>query len=254
MSDLFYTDQGTGPVVVVLHGLFGSSTNWRACVRQLAEDHRVIAVDLRNHGRSPHVNNMSYPGMVADLISLLDKLELDAAAVIGHSMGGKAAMLWSLTYPQRVSRLVVVDIAPVPYRHDHLGFIQAMLNLNLDTLKSRADADRRLAGDVPDVGTRLFLLQNLVSERDRFRWRLNLKALRRHMDDIMGFPDPGDRSYPGPALFIAGEQSDYIAPGHHSLIANWFPEARHVSIPGAGHWVHADAPQLLVDAIRDFGL
>ncbi|MDH3639684.1 MAG: alpha/beta fold hydrolase [Gammaproteobacteria bacterium] len=254
MTDLFFTDQGRGPPAFLLHGLFGSSTNWRAIAERLAENHRIIGIDLRNHGRSPHVDGMTYSEMAGDLAALMGKLDLDEVAMIGHSMGGKAAMMLSLVNPERVRRLVVIDIAPVRYVHDHHRFIEAMLGLDLESLSSRADADRRLTADVPDTATRQFLLQNLISDRGRYRWRVNLEALRRYMDEIMGFRTPAAQPYPGPCVFIAGAHSDYIQPAHHPVIAQWFPNARNVSIPDAGHWVHVDQPRHLLAAINEFGL
>ena len=254
MTDLFYTDQGQGSTVFLLHGLFGSSTNWRGVAQQLAENHRVICVDLRNHGRSPHVDGMTYSDMAGDLDALMGRLDVNEAAVVGHSMGGKAAMMLSLTRPDRVRRLVVIDIAPAAYAHDHHNLIDAMLDLDLDSLASRADADRRLAAEVTDAATRQFLLQNLISDRGGYRWRLNLEALRRQMDEIMGFSVPATQPYTGPSIFVAGARSDYIQPAHQPAIAQWFPAARQVSIPDAGHWVHADQPRSLVSALNEFGL
>ncbi len=254
MTDLFFAEQGQGPPVFLLHGLFGSGTNWRGIAKELAAQHRVITVDLRNHGRSPHVAGMTYPGMADDLDDLMAKLQLDEAAVIGHSMGGKVAMTLSLTKPDRIRRLVVIDIAPVAYAHDHQHLIEAMQNLDLQAVASRADADRRLADRIPDTAIRQFLLQNLISERGAYRWRLNLEALRHHRDDIMGFPAVELQPYTGPCAFIAGARSDYIQPAHREAITRWFPAAQQVSIPDAGHWVHADQPGALVGAINDFGL
>ncbi len=252
MSILHHQSQGSGSPVLVLHGLFGSATNWRAAARQLAQSYRVITVDLRNHGRSPHHAEMTYPLMARDLEMLMDEIGLRRAAMVGHSMGGKAAMVLALTRPQRVDRLVVVDIAPTRYTHTHAPLIAAMQGLDLTTLRSRADADRLLRDRIPDVATRLFLLQNLAREQGRYLWRLNLGALSAHMDDIMSFPDTGNASYDGPTLFVRGQRSDYVEARHRALIMERFPRARVVTVDDAGHWVHADQPGRLVHVLENF--
>lgn len=252
MTILHHQSQGGGPPVLVLHGLFGSATNWRGVARQLADRYRVVTVDLRNHGRSPQHAEMTYPLMARDVEELMDALGLERAAVVGHSMGGKAAMVLSLTHPQRVDRLAVVDIAPVRYTHTHAPLIAAMQGLDLSVLRSRADADRLLRDAVPDTATRLFLLQNLALEQGRYFWRLNLNALSVHLDDIMGFPSTGSATYEGPVMFLRGEHSDYVTAEHREPILERFPLARIVTVEGAGHWVHADQPDRLVNLVQDF--
>ena len=252
MTILHHQSQGSGPPVLVLHGLFGSATNWRAVARLLADRYRVITADLRNHGRSPHHAAMTYPLMARDVEELMDALGLERAAVVGHSMGGKAAMMLALTHPLRVERLAVVDIAPARYTHTHAPLIAAMQGLDLAALRSRADADRLLRDAVPDTATRLFLLQNLALEQGRYFWRLNLAALRGHLDDIMGFPSAGGATYDGPVLFLRGERSDYVTAAHSEPILECFPRARIVTVGDAGHWVHADQPEQLVAQLRHF--
>jgi len=173
--------------------------------------------------------------------------------LLGHSMGGKAAMTLALTRPDLVERLVVVDIAPVTYTHTFSPFIRAMRAVRLSEMKSRADVAAALEPAVPDRAFRAFLLQNLESGAEGYRWRPNLAVLGAHMDDILGFPAfPPGRVYPGPALFVAGGRSDYLRPSHRETIAALFPAARHAEIAAAGHWVHADAPEAFLETLSDF--
>lgn len=248
-----YGDPGTLlPPVVLLHGLFGSSTNWHSIARRLAETRRVLVPDLRNHGRSPHREPMTYPAMTEDLAALLDDQGIDEAALVGHSMGGKAAMWLALTRPERVQALIVADIAPAAYEHRFDGIARALDSLDLDGLGNRKEADTQLARILTDPGLRGYLLQNLVRSGDAWRWRPNLPALTRHIGDIQGFPDTTDRQYPGPACFIYGANSDYVTAKQLPGIRALFPLARLRSVPGAGHWVYADRPEAFLSALQGF--
>jgi pimeloyl-ACP methyl ester carboxylesterase len=252
MTVLHYVELGDGEPLVLLHGLFGSGTNLRGLAKRLAGTHRVILADLRNHGRSPHAPGMTYMDMAADLDVLLTHLEVENAHFVGHSMGGKAAMVLALTRARRVRRLVVIDVAPVVYAHSYAVLIGALRGVELSQLRSRGDADAALAAAVPDEATRMFLLQNLVSEAGRYRWRLNLAALEHFMDTIVGFPQLPERRFHGPVLFVAGDQSDYIRAEHEARIIDLFPKVRIERIAGAGHWVHVDQPRALFKTLQDF--
>ena len=243
--------RGEGPGVVLVHGLYGSGTNFRRHAAWLAEQYRVLSPDLRNHGRSPHSAEMSYPAMAADLAALLDREGLAEATLVGHSMGGKAAMALALTRPQRVSALVVVDIAPVAYDHDQGAILEAMEAVDLEQVASRGDADRQLRDAVPEAGVRQFLLTNLERADGAWRWRLPLGILARAMPSILDFPELGS-PYPGPALFLHGAASDYVQPRHQETIRRRFPEARLQALEGVGHWVHAEAPDAFETALREF--
>jgi esterase len=249
---LHYQELGSGPPLVILHGLFGSAANWRAVARGLAGRYRVILADLRNHGASPHAPSMDYRDQAADVGALLHSLGLERASLIGHSMGGKVAMTLALTAPERVERLVVVDIAPVRYPPSHDRFVRAMRDLDLSAVTRRADAEHELEADVPDLQVRQFLLQNLISREGRWRWRLNLDALAAERDAIYGFPDLDDSRYHLPALFVAGEQSDYVGEATHERIRTLFPAAVIDVVPGAGHWVHAEQPDAVRERIEPF--
>jgi pimeloyl-ACP methyl ester carboxylesterase len=257
---LFARREGSGPPLIILHGLFGSSRNWAAQARQLGERWRVSALDLRNHGNSPWRDNMSYPAMAGDVLHHLDTAGYPEVVLVGHSMGGKAAMALSLMAPERVSALVVVDMAPVAYtsRLDAYAsgldaYVEAMQAVDLSGITRRGEVDRALSEAVPDPNLRGFLLQNLVAEDGRFHWRLNLAVLGQEMASIMGFPeDLAAASYQGPVCFISGEQSPFVQPGHRALIASMFPKAEFAPIAGAGHWVHAEAPDAFMQSLTGF--
>ena len=248
---LNYAEYGAGLPIVILHGLFGSARNWQAIAKQLASTHRVYALDLRNHGNSPWHDSMTYHDLADDVRDFIEQHNLEQAVVIGHSMGGKTAMLLALQYQELVGALVVVDIAPVPYEHSFIEYVQAMQGLNLSGLGRRDDADEALSAQVPEPGVRTFLLQNLVYKDKQFDWRVNLPALSANMAELAGFPrEVMNRIYFGKTLIIGGGQSVYVQPEHHRMIYALFPNAGITVIPNTGHWVHADQPAALVGAIR----
>lgn len=240
------------PPLVVAHGLFGSARNWGAIARRLGARRQVVAVDMRNHGDSLRSPDHSYEAMAGDLAEVIDELG-GRADVLGHSMGGKAAMMLALTAPERVERLIVADIAPVAYDTSQIGYVRAMQAADLTGVTRRSEADQRLAAHVEDAGLRAFFLQSLDLGDGAPRWKLNLAALGDQMPRIMGFPAAGKGAhFTGPALFVTGEASDYVRPEHWPRIRGMFPEAEQVVIPGAGHWLHADAPEASADVIEDF--
>ena len=247
------TEYGTGPPVAILHGLFGTGRNWRSIAQQLAARHRVLAFDLRNHGASPWADGMSYGEMVEDLGASLRARGIDHAALLGHSMGGKVAMLAALLHPAEVGRLVVVDIAPAPNPPTLLAYVRAMRAVDLDDITRRSEVDARLSGAIPDGAERAFLLQNLIIDDGKARWRLNLEAIEREFPEILDFPDlPAGTAYQGPTLFVAGARSDYIQTEHEPMIRRLFPQARITRIEGAGHWVHAEQPQAFLETVAPF--
>jgi esterase len=251
---LSYKSHGAaaGPPVVILHGLLGSSSNWRSIARRLAEQHLVFTLDLRNHGESPHVESMSYPAMADDVRAFLDRHGIDAATIIGHSMGGKTAMRLALDTPQRVLRLVVVDIAPTVSRHDHLPELRAMASLDLARIGRRADAETMLAAAIPDTAMRQFLLQNLAATPGGFVWRINLAAIENSLPDLLDFPVDADvQPFRRSALFVRGARSDYVLPRDEAVIRALFPRAGIVTIEGAGHWPHAEQPARFLAALDE---
>ncbi len=251
--ELAHTDYGeTGSPVVILHGLLGSARNWASIAKRMADDHRVFALDLRNHGNSPWSNVMSYEAMADDLREFIARQDVGPVAVVGHSMGGKVAMRLALAHPELVARLAPVDIAPVRYDHSFEEYIAAMRGVDLARAERRAEVERALAASVPDVGVRNFLLQNLVRNEQGLVWRVNLDALSARMDEILSFPAAGTSRYEGPTLFIIGERSHYVRAEHRREITRLFPNAQIATIAGAGHWVHAEQPQAFFAHLRAF--
>ena len=249
--ELAVEEAGVGPPVVVMHGLFGSSTNWRRIARALSDRHRVLSVDLRNHGRSPWAATMSYREMTEDVVGLLDSLGLQKADVLGHSMGGKVAMALALTESQRVGRLIVVDIAPISYGDRFSSFTQAMRGIDTMVATSRDEVQRALIQSIPDPGTVGFLMQNLVRHNDQYDWRINLPALSTAMSEIGSFPpELQGRTFVGPTTLITGSRSDYVSSEDRTLFLRYFPKARFAEIRDAGHWVHADRPDEFIAAVR----
>jgi esterase len=249
---LHYTRQGEGAPLLVLHGLYGSNTNWGSHAKWMAEQFDVILPDLRNHGRSFHDADMRYTTTAEDVRRLMDALGLESALLLGHSMGGKTAMTLALTEPERVRALVVADIAPVVYRHQtHQPLIGAMRRLDLAQVKSRSDAEAALAADIPNRTLRLFLLTNLERRGDRYAWRIPLDILADQLPQLEDFPPVGGR-YEGPALFLHGAESDYVTEEARAAIDGYFPNARVQALPNAGHWLHAEQPDAFADALRVF--
>ncbi|WP_137127830.1 alpha/beta fold hydrolase [Roseomonas sp. HF4] len=239
---LAVTEAGEGPPLLLLHGLFGAGQNWGAVRRALAPRFRVLTPDLRNHGASARDPDMSYAAMAADLAETLDAAGVARAAVLGHSMGGKAAMAFALANPGRVSRLVVADIAPVRYRPALRGYVEAMRAIPLAPGLARRDADAALAEAIPEAGIRAFLLQNLRFETDPPQWRLGLEEIAAAMPAIEDFDAPPGARFDGPVLVMAGERSGYVRPEHHADFRALFPDVHFATVPGAGHWVHAENP------------
>jgi pimeloyl-ACP methyl ester carboxylesterase len=242
---------GAGPGLVILHGLLGSARNWRAVAQALGDRRRVIAVDLPNHGASPWVEAMDYPFLARQVEAVIARVG-PSAALLGHSMGGKAAMVVALTRPDLVERLMVVDIAPVAYAHTFAPYIRAMRAVRLEDAAKRGDVEQALARQIADPKLRAFLMQNLEHGAGGYRWRANLAVLGAAMDDLLGFPDLDGAVYDGPALFLAGAQSDYVRPEHEPLIKRLFPRAELRRVEGAGHWLHADRPREFLAVARAF--
>lgn len=243
-----------GQLFVIAHGLLGSSRNWQAHGKALGRDHRVLTVDMRNHGQSPWVDAMNYGAMAEDLRQVIEGNSTEPALLMGHSMGGKAAMACALQYPDLVKKLIVVDIAPVTYAHNFNDYIDAMLAIEFAQTPRRADLDNALKTTIDNPAIRAFLIQNAdLNAADGPRWRPNLERLRETMDALTDWPaDLNAKRYEGPAMFIRGALSDYIDDDGIDLIARKFPNAKHVAIPGATHWVHADSPKPFYEALSSF--
>ena len=265
---LFYRKYGeAAPPLIIVHGLYGSSDNWVSIARDLSDRFEVFVVDQRNHGKSPHSPQHDYPSMREDLRELMDEQGIKKAVLIGHSMGGKTVMSFAEAWPERVQALISVDIAPKSYRNlalasrtaaNHTNMIDAMMKIDLSKIESREDADLALASYIGSERIRGFLLKNLRRNREgEFSWRINLKAISDNLDAIFEGMDRDALVARGgltgfPALFISGGDSAYIGAGDHQLIRAIFPTAEIVTVQGAGHWVHAEQPALLVKTIRYF--
>jgi len=252
--DLYYREFGDpkAPPMLLLHGLFGSSANWVGIAHRLESDYHIIIPDLRNHGRSPHAESMSYELMVLDLLRLMRRLELPQVHVIGHSMGGKAAMWLALNHPEYIEKLVVADIAPVNYGHRFEAIFSGLQGVALTQLSGREDADRQLSQWVGSLGVRQYLLQNLVKHSAGWSWRFNLAVLCKAMDTLAAFPKGITRSFPGDVLFLYGGNSDYVEADSQPEIRACFPYARLRMLAGSGHWVYAEQPEAFVQAVKAF--
>lgn len=251
--DLAFDERGAGPPLVVLHGLFGAKRNWASIAKALAPRHRVLTVDLRNHGASPWDAVHDYPALAGDVAHFIRTHVGGPAAVLGHSMGGKAAMVLALEEPGLVERLVIVDIAPAPSRTTLIDALRAMQQVPLAACTRRGDVDAALASTITDPAVRAFLVQNVTTGPHGLAWAVNLEALERNFPAIVGFPDvAAGHTFTGPTLFVVGERSDYVRPEHHAAIHRLFPAATVEVVTGAGHWVHAEAPDAFLGAVSGF--
>ncbi|WP_129139893.1 alpha/beta fold hydrolase [Modicisalibacter coralii] len=242
--------EGTRPLVI-LHGLLGSADNWRSHAKQWQRSRRVIAVDLRNHGRSPHVAGMSYTAMAADVIALLDRLSIDDCDLLGHSMGGKVAISIAREAPRRVASLMVADIAPVAYGHGHDDIFAAMRRVEGETPTSRQAADALMAETIETQATRQFLATNLVrDDAGVMRWRVGLDEIEADYDAIIAEP-AGQGAFEGATLVVRGAQSDYVPDSLLPKLREVLPRADIVTLE-AGHWLHAEAPKAFRETIDAF--
>ncbi|WP_372374144.1 alpha/beta fold hydrolase [Vreelandella venusta] len=238
--------------IVVIHGLLGSADNWRSHLKVWQRSRRVIAVDLRNHGRSSHAEGMSYSAMSQDVLAALDKLGVERAHVLGHSMGGKVAMTLARVNPERCASLMVADIAPVAYQHGHDDVFAALERVKAAKPTNRREADALLAEHVDSRPTRLFLATNLVrNEQGEMEVRVGLAEIQRGYDAIIGKPD-GDRAFEGPTLVLKGADSHYVADDMLPALREVLPRARVVTLKNAGHWLHADQPAAFQQAVDAF--
>ena len=247
---LAYTTYGDGPgtPLLIAHGLYGSGRNWGVIARRLSDTRRVTAVDMRNHGASFWDNDNSYPALAGDLAEVIDHLG-GPMDVLGHSMGGKAAMVLALTRPDSLRRLIIGDIAPVGYGHSQMQYITAMRAVDLGAVTRRSEASDQLAALGVDAALTSFLTQSLdVAEG---RWRLNLDALASNMASILDFP-AREATHDGPTLFLSGAASDYVDRSYRPTIQSLFPNARFARVPGAGHWLHADNPRAFEANVRAY--
>ena len=250
---LAYSEYGTGSPLVVAHGLLGSRRNWRRIAQALSDRFRVFTVDMRNHGDSPSTNRLDYHQLAEDLRDFLLVRGIAPAAVLGHSMGGKAAMVLALQWPEVVSRLVVADIVPVSVPDELSPYVEAMQRVNFESVSRRSDADGQLAEWIPEAGVRAFLLQNLEATGDRFDWQVNLSAVAASVPALLDFPQVSSRrEYAARTLFIRGDASSFVRDEHLGRIRELFPNVTVRTLRNAGHWLHVDQPDAFTETVRAF--
>jgi pimeloyl-ACP methyl ester carboxylesterase len=251
VDKLFFRELGQGQPIVILHGIFGSSDNWLTQARILSEHYHVFSLDLRNHGQSPHDDQFDYPAMVSDLEAFIDSHQLHNPIVIGHSMGGKVAMNFALAHPEKLEKLIVVDIAPKPYNLEHYVIIEGLKAVPIQTLTSRQEADAALVPFVPESDVRQFLLKNLQRKPEGgFTWKINLPVIDKNLSNI-GL----DLHYPGifdkPTLFIRGAKSKYVKDEDMTRIRQVFPNVTMETLD-TGHWVQAEKPKEFVALVMEW--
>jgi len=238
-------------IIFIIHGLFGSLSNLSTLAKELQTDYHVILVDVRNHGRGPQSESMTYPEMVADIFELADHLEIEKFSVVGHSMGGKIAMGCALTSPERIKSLVVADISPVSYEDKHSEVFNGLLLLDFKKIDNRLQANEQLSRYIDSPEVRQFLLKSLQKKNDEFAFLFNLQALANNYIHIRGWPF-ADKTYSGPTLFIKGGNSDYILPEHQATIMSFFPQALAKIITNTGHWLHAEKAPTFNRLVKQF--
>lgn len=253
-EQLNYKQLGKGKHIVLIHGLFGSLENLNMVAKSLSQHYCVTSIDVRNHGNSFHQKNMDYQVLAQDVINLLDQLSIEHCHILGHSMGGKIAMKIALSFPERVSKLIVADIAPVKYPAHHLTIIEGLQTIDLTQVHKRKDADIQLAKYVTDPAVRPFLLRNIIlNEQGKFQFKCNLNYIEQGYQQIMqNVSCQNDEYFNGDTLFIKGANSDYILPEHQNAITTLFPKAKAKIIQGAGHWLHAEKTVAFNKIVEDF--
>ena len=265
--NLFFREEGEGFPLVIVHGLYGSSDNWLTVGKKLSARFKVYMIDQRNHGRSPNSDEHSYEALKNDLAEFFDEHKIEKAIVMGHSMGGKTAMCFAADYPERIEKLIVVDIAPKNYflLNDesqyflHKNILQAMLEIDFRRMESRKDIEFYLLERIDSSQIVQFLLKNVHRKKEthHFEWRLNVKILLDNLDEIISSVNERwfeDRLpiFNYPVLFIKGANSKYILPEDLKIIHRIYPEAIIWEIPNAGHWLHAEQPELFMEAVQKF--
>ncbi len=249
---LYHRTLGEGEPLIIMHGVFGSSDNWQSVGKVFSERFKVYFLDLRNHGRSPHSEAFDYQSMAEDVHEFIDDMNISKAHLLGHSMGGKVAMQLATDFSDRVNKLVVVDIAPKYYPPHHQQIFDGFRAVDLQSIRSRKEADDQMAEVISSIGVRQFILKNLDREEGgKFKWKLNLKVIEEKANEIGS--SIGDQvSFDGKTLFISGSNSDYITKDDHARIRSFFPSSEIREVQGAGHWIHAEKPKDLIRLVMDF--
>ncbi|XP_060533373.1 protein ABHD11-like [Cylas formicarius] len=250
--------------LVILHGLLGSRSNFNSlCKKYCDNEHfkrQVFALDLRNHGDSPHCDDQSYDNVIIDLLRFFQRLELHKVSILGHDIGGRAGMLFALKYPELVEKLIVIDMSPITTSHNFTSFADILYALskmsfpsNLPLLEARAYATAHLSKVIKSKGIMNFILMNLVQKSDTsYTWRFNAKTLLKDFKEISTFPVVHNITFEGPVLFVGGAKSDYIQKSDYPKILKLFPNAELKYIEGAGHWVHSEKPNEFLSLTLEF--
>lgn len=249
--ELFFRELGQGSPLIILHGLFGSSDNWYSLSKIFSEKYKVYVVDQRNHGQSPHDSEHNYKALTDDLNKFIEDHKIEKPIIIGHSMGGKTAMNFAIRFPEKLSKLIIVDIVPKAYPVHHDSILEGLNAIALNQLESRGQADEILSQYVPEPAVRQFLLKNLARDKDQnFEWRINIPVLEAHLDD-MGAALQYEGKFEGSTLFIVGARSKYFEPGDDVVIKSYFPKAV-IETLNTGHWVQAENPKDFMETVYNF--
>ncbi|MCP4521877.1 MAG: alpha/beta fold hydrolase [Cytophagales bacterium] len=249
---LNYRVEGEGTPMIILHGLFGALDNWLSLAKIFAKGgKKVYLVDQRNHGKSPHSEEHHYHAMADDLNEFIEDHQIEQPLIVGHSMGGKTLMRFSVKYPEKLSKMIIVDIAPRYYPIHHRTIIDGLKAVKVETVKTRREAEKRLEPFVKELGLRQFLLKNMVRTGDHYAWKVNLSVIDQEIENI-GEALPIKAVCNVPVLFLSGGASDYVKEEDHSHILKHFPNASFKVLEGAGHWLHAEKPQETISIIEDY--
>ena len=251
MNKLNFKKFGEGSPLIILHGLFGSLDNWITLAKKFSEEYTVYILDQRNHGLSFHSDEFNYDLMAQDILDFMQWQKIDSAHLIGHSMGGKTVMNFAALYPQKVQKLIVADIGPKFYPVHHTQIIKALYAIPVETLNSRKEADEKMSSMISEFGIRQFLLKNLQRDGEGFKWKMNLDAIAKNIEEV-GKSLNQNATYTKATLFIRGSKSDYVLDGDLNLINSIFPRAKVETISNAGHWLHAEKPNEFYDTVINF--
>lgn len=249
---LFYKKIGDGPPFIFMHGLLGSCDNWYSLGERFQDKYTIYLPDMRNHGQSPYSDTHDYPSIVADLHEFIHDHNLNEVILFGHSMGGKAVMRYAIDYPERVSRIIIADIAPKIYKSKNRYLLEMLSKIDLSTIKNDEDADKLLHNKVKNLLVRQVILKNLIKKDDLYyKWKINLDSLYKNLVSIRGSFSPDEKFYK-PTLFLDAERSNYILPSDHELIKSIFNDVQIVCIPKADHWLYADNSDFVYEVIEKF--
>lgn len=238
--------------LLILHGLFGQSDNFATLAKQFAEHYTVHTIDLRNHGRSFHSDDMSFEAMSEDILNYLNHHQIESCYLLGHSLGGRSVIEFAYKHPEKIEKLIVADMAPKAYPPHHQGIIKALNSVDFEKIEKRSDVEEVLKQYIPEMGTRQFLLKNVYHVEDgKYAFRFNLKTLTDSYNDMVG-GNLTNGLFDKPTLFLRGEKSDYIQDSDFELIKSHFPNSEIKTIPNSGHWVHAENPKAFFDFVVEF--